>query len=75
MYVTTSFVYDNPDNIVEFMGFLEKRDVLKYTLFCTSYDTIGRFSTVEKEDSWKKNMKFVKRMFPKVRLHTEIIMT
>ena len=42
---------------------------------CTSYDTLGRFSTEEQLDNWKRNMHLVHTEFPAIKLHTEILVT
>lgn len=42
---------------------------------CTSYDTLGRFSTPKQLENWKRNMKLVHELYPEIKLHTEILVT
>lgn len=42
---------------------------------CTSYDTMGRFTTPHKLELWEHNIKLIHDTFPAIKLHTEIIVT
>lgn len=42
---------------------------------CTSYDTVGRFLTKEREDLWFKNLKYISEKYPQIQLHTQTILT
>ena len=75
LYVTCEMILDNLDDLKEFLEYLKNNDVLEKTLLCTSFDTIGRFHTPERESLWKANMLYIKKLYPKLKLHTEIIMT
>lgn len=75
IYVTTSFLYRDMTRFEEFAFFLRHCGILENVLFCTSYDTVGRFNEINTEELWKTNILKVKEMFPEMRLHTEIIIT
>ena len=42
---------------------------------CTSYDTMGRFSTPKQLENWERNMKLLHDTYPAIKLHTEILVT
>lgn len=42
---------------------------------CTSYDTIGRFITKDREDLWLNNVQMIKSKYPAVQIHTQTILT
>lgn len=75
LYVTCEMILENIGDLLEFMEYLKNNEIIDKTLLCTSYDTIGRFHTPERESLWKANMLYIKKLYPKINLHTEIIMT
>lgn len=43
-------------------------------LLCTSYDFKYRFKREEDRNTWKRNIEKLHRLFPKLKIHTQIIM-
>lgn len=75
LYITTSLIFPNDDYLNEFLDFIDEKGMMEITLLCTSYDTIGRFHTEEREGWWKMHMKSLRKRYPNLKLHTEIIVT
>lgn len=44
-------------------------------LLCTSFDTLGRFHNESQKDVWFDNIHILKSKYPKLTLHTQIILT
>ena len=72
--ITTSMIYKNLDNFLEFCKYLNDNNVLDKFLICTSYDIIGRFTDNTKE-IWNNNMKQIQLLYPNIKLHVEMILT
>lgn len=75
IYVTTGLIFDIKPYLIPFLEFLRILGLSEKCLLCTSYDTKYRFHTLEKEELWKNNMKYIHEHYNEVKLHTEIIVT
>lgn len=75
LLITTALIFDRNKQLVDFLEYLKSLDLIKYTVLCTSYDTIYRFRNENAKKIWDDNMKFLKAEYPDLRLHTEIIVT
>lgn len=75
LLITTALIFDRNKQLVDFLEYLKSLDLIKYTVLCTSYDTIYRFRNENAKKIWDDNMKFLKVEYPDLRLHTEIIVT
>lgn len=75
LLITTALIFDRNKQLVDFLEYLKSLDLIKYTVLCTSYDTIYRFRNENAKKIWDDNMKFLKTEYPDLRLHTEIIVT
>ena len=75
IYITTSLLYKNTDNLVEFIEFIKNKNILDKVLICTSYDTIYRFKNENSEELWRKNMSFLHNKYSDLAIHTETILT
>lgn len=73
IYFTTSLIFDISKYLIPFLEYIASLGILSNCLLCTSYDLKYRFHTKEKEELWKNNMLKLHKMFPDLRLHTEII--
>lgn len=54
---------------------LHKFSDLTKVWICTSYDTIGRFHTIDAEDRWKKNVKDIQAKYPGIKTNVTMIVT
>ena len=75
LLITTALIFDRNKQLVDFLEYLKSLDLIKYTVLCTSYDTIYRFRNENAKKIWDDNMKFLRAEYPDLRLHTEIIIT
>lgn len=75
LLITTALIFDRNKQLVEFLEYLKSLDLIKYTVLCTSYDTIYRFRNENAKKIWDDNMRFLRSEYPDLRLHTEIIIT
>lgn len=75
LLITTALIFDRNKQLVDFLEYLKSLDLIKYTVLCTSYDTIYRFRNENAKKIWDDNMKFLRAEYPDLRLHTEIIVT
>ena len=74
MLITSSMIYKNTNDILEFCEYLKNKNVIDKVMICTSYDTLGRFNK-KTESIWHKDMKLVHMLYPKLMLHVEMILT
>lgn len=75
VYITTALLFKDNTHIYKFLDFIKYINKEKNILLCTSYDTWGRFHTIEQEDIWKSNMKSIHNSYPNIEIHTETILT
>lgn len=75
LYITTSLIFVLSRHLIEFLNYLDNIGLLEKTLLCTSWDTIGRFHTESNRKLWENNMLELHKLFPKLRIHTETIVT
>lgn len=75
-WITATLTDKTPKHLIEFLDFIKNTWNGKGMFFiCTSYDTIGRFHTKEKEENWKENVKLIKKTDPRINLNTTMILT
>lgn len=74
IYFTTSLIFDRNLYLVPFLEYLKELNVLDKCLLCTSYDFKYRFNIEQKLQYWKDNMNFLHKIYPELKLHTEIIL-
>lgn len=75
IYITAALMYDLNKSLIPFLHYLEGLGIIDKVMICSSFDTIYRFKTNEEKELWKSNMKLLKKLFPSIILHTEIILT
>lgn len=75
IYITAALIYDINVDLIPFLDYLRKIQLLDKIVLCTSFDVKYRFKTQEHKELWKRNMLFLKDNYPELRLHTEIILT
>lgn len=77
VWLATALLYNNPINLYQCLScFFEKNYNSNQCIrICTSYDTVGRFSNIQKEELWLNNIKALKEDFPFVEVHTQTILT
>lgn len=75
IYITTSLLFDANIDLIPFLNYLQKIGILKYTLLCTSYDLKYRFHTKDRLKLWEANMILLNKIYPELKLHSEIILT
>ena len=59
----------------QFLDYLQKLEILKNCLLCTSYDLKYRFHGDSDKNLWEENMLVIHNSFPDLRIHTEMIAT
>lgn len=74
IYITTALLYDIHKELVPFLNFLKSINLLDKCLICSSYDLEYRFYTKERKSLWENNMLELHKLFPTLKLHTEIIL-
>lgn len=70
--VTTSLIYYDIKQLNDFFRTISHREKL---MICTSWDTKYRFHTPEDELLWEKNVEWIHKHFPEVKIHVEICPT
>lgn len=75
IYVATSLIFDIQVYLIPFLEYLKQLEILDKLILCTSFDVKYRFSSLDKKELWKKNVLFLNKNYPDIRLHTEIILT
>lgn len=75
LYFTTALIYNMECYLKPFLNKLKEWGILDKTLLCTSYDIAYRFHSDEKRNLWKSNMLELHKLYPELKLHTEIIVT
>lgn len=70
--VTTSLLFEDLTKVITISNMFNRRNTL---LFCTSWDTFGRFHTQESINLWEKNIDILHREVPTQQIHVEIIPT
>lgn len=86
VWITSSLLFDrfNLENMFRTLGHFCFNELLEdqRIILCTSYDTIGRFNgnindqkKTSAEDRWFDNLKELHEYFPRLTLHTQIILT
>lgn len=75
IYITAALIYDLNLNLIPFLNFCQTFNIISKIILCTSFDTKYRFKSLNDINLWKNNMKLLKKQFPELRLHTEIILT
>ena len=75
IYITATLIYDINIWLIPFLNYLKELNILNKVMICSSFDTVYRFKTNEEKELWKSNMKELKKLFPEITLHTEIILT
>lgn len=75
LYITTALLFDMNKHLMPFLNYLNDKGVLENVLLCTSYDLKYRFHTNDRKHMWESNMKLLNYVFPKLRLHTETIVS
>lgn len=76
-WLATALLFEDTDVLDETLKILDLNLLNKNQCVrvCTSYDTIGRFRSKEREDLWIKNVKYIKEKYPRVEVHTQTILT
>lgn len=72
--VTTSLMYKDLSDILEFLDKFNEEKIIDKLLICTSWDSKFRFKDDE-EEIWKNNIKVLKNRYSDLKIHTEIIIT
>ena len=72
--VTTSLMFDDNTELLEFCNYLKEANVEDKFMICTSYDLAGRFND-KKLKNWQDNMILLHLLYPNIRLHVETIVT
>lgn len=72
--ITSSMIYNNTKDIIEFCEYLKTNDIIDKVMICTSYDIIGRFN-ITTENIWKTCMKLLHERYPNLMIHIEMILT
>lgn len=72
--VTTSLMYKDLSDILEFLNKFDEEKIINKLLICTSWDSKFRFKDNE-EEIWKNNIKVLKNRYSELKIHTEIIIT
>ena len=76
IYIATSLLYDMRDYLIPLLkAFDEVYNIADKIVICTSWDAKYRFHNQEQCALWAKNMMALHKIMPKVRTHTEIILT
>ena len=75
--VNSALMFDDPTFMLKTLRGENMSSIQNFStiLFCTSYDTMGRFNTPKQLENWERNMKLLHDTYPEIRLHTEIIVT
>ncbi len=74
-YITTALMYGDLRYLRQFCEYVQAKHIDDYVLICTSYDTIGRFLSCDKRENWNRNMIWIHDKYPRIKVHTEIILT
>ena len=76
IYIATSLIYDVGDYLIPVLNALDKvYGILDKIVLCTSWDIKYRFKTPEENQLWFKNMFYLNKKYPNLKIHTEIILT
>ena len=77
VWLATALLYNNPINLYQCLScFFEKNYNSNQCIrICTSYDTVGRFRNIQKEELWLNNIKALKEDFSFVEVHIQTILT
>lgn len=75
VYVTSNLIYEDRSLLDRVLTILKNKGTLTHYGICTSWDYKYRFRTEQDRVYWENNMGFIRKNFPEVMLHIEIIVT
>lgn len=75
--ISSGLMFDDPTFMVNTLNGENMSSIQNFGTIrmCTSYDTMGRFSTPKQLENWERNMKLLHDKYPAIKLHTEILVT
>lgn len=73
-WLTASLIKSNQTDLLDVLKTVEFNENQRVIL-CTSFDTMGRFHSIEDEQNWFNNLHQIAQNFPKITIHTQAILT
>lgn len=75
LFITSELIFDMNDYLFPFLEYISKLNIIDKTVLCTSYDIKYRFHNEKRKKLWEDNMILLRIFYPKLTLHTQIILT
>lgn len=75
VYINTNLLYTNLNNLLFLLQLAKKYDLLQRIKFTTSYDSFGRFNTIEKYKLFSKNLKTIMQQYTQLNCVINTILT
>lgn len=73
-WLTASLIKANQNDLFDVLKTIDFNENQRVIL-CTSFDTMGRFHTIEDEQNWFNNLSQIAQIFPQITIHTQTILT
>lgn len=72
---TSNLLAKNNNKMYQILDLIKTRDLLNKFELCTSWDSKYRFKNIDQETVWHDNMLYIKKNYPSLQRHVEILPT